>query len=272
MGEAHLEGANMSEVEDRKLDEAEFHDQRERDRNAMSDEDFLAKYPNKRFYRYAKAHIDRMDEFIALYAPDADALDFCCGLGAMSLAMAEAGATVTGIDISSDSVSTAAARLKAAGLGDRSTFAVMDAEALEFPNDSFDVIICSGVLHHLDVNRAYPELARVLRPGGRILAAEALGYNPFINAYRKLTPKLRTEWEADHILTNRELKIAEKYFDTVEVEYFYLLSIAGLVLPESAFGDAVRKITAAADALLLKVPGVKLMAWQMLFQLSAPKS
>ncbi len=88
----------------------------------------------------------------------------------------------------------------------------MDAEQLTFPDQTFDLIVCNGVLHHLDLRYAYPELARVLKPGGRILCLEALGYNPAIQLYRKLTPHLRTAWEAEHILTMRQVKEAGLFF------------------------------------------------------------
>ncbi len=47
-----------------------------------------------------------------------------------------------------------------------------------------DAIICSGMLHHLDLSYAFLELRRILRAEGKILAAiEALNYNPAIKLY-----------------------------------------------------------------------------------------
>jgi ubiquinone/menaquinone biosynthesis C-methylase UbiE len=40
---------------------------------------------------------------------------------------------------------------------------VLEAENLSFSNDSFDLVCGSGILHHLDLNRSYKEIQRVLK-------------------------------------------------------------------------------------------------------------
>lgn len=45
----------------------------------------------------------------------------------------------------------------------------LDVEALEVQDDSFDVVVASHILEHVDDSRALPELLRVLRPGGRLV-------------------------------------------------------------------------------------------------------
>lgn len=263
--------ANLTEDERRKAEEVEFHDRRERDRQAMSSAEFLEHYPNKRFYSIANLHREFLEEFLEEHAPSARALDYCCGLGSTSLRLLKFGAHCTGIDISPESVATAKSRAEADGYdAEKFNFAVMDAEALTFPDDSFDLIVCSGVLHHLDINRAYPELARVLAPGGRVVALEALGHNPFIQAYRKLTPKLRTEWEADHIITRKELALAEEHFAHVDVRYFYLTSILPIALGGRFGSRQLMKITNALDSVLLRIPGIRDMAWQVVYTMAGP--
>jgi len=259
-----------TEDEARKRAEADFHDKREADRNQMDDAEFLKHYPNKRFYAIARRHSDYLDDFVGQNAPGVDALDYCCGLGASSLRLLRAGARCTGIDISAESVATAKKLAHDNGFAEQSHFEVMDAEALTFDDDSFDLIICSGVLHHLEINAAYRELSRVLRPGGKIIALEALGHNPAIAAYRKLTPKLRTEWEADHILTSSELTLAEDFFGKVTKRYFYLLSVIPISLGGRFGSDKLIKLTDKIDDVLLKVPGIRKMAWQVVFTLEKP--
>ena len=99
---------------------------------------------------------------------------------------------------------------------------------------------------------------------------EALGYNPAINLYRKLTPKLRTEWEVDHILTMKELKKAKKFFKKVNPKFFYLASIAAIPFANTKIFKPILLITGLLDALLLRIPIVQLMAWQMVFTLEVP--
>ena len=67
------------------------------------------------------------------------------------------------------------ARRKAASVPN-CQFQLGAAEALPFPRDHFDVVVSSLVLHHLPEDlrmRALQEMRRVLRPGGRLLTAEA---------------------------------------------------------------------------------------------------
>lgn len=260
-----------AETDDRKRQEAEFHDRRERDRKELSEDAFEAAYSNSRFYAIARKGRLALEQRIAEWAPGAVALDYCCGRGGTSLNLAKAGAFVHGIDISAESVEAARQRLADAGLADRASFQVMDAEKMTFPSATFDLIICSGVLHHLDVHVAYAELARVLKPNGRIIALEALGYNPAFQLYRKLTPRLRTAWEAEHILTLREVAAARKYFKTVDTHFFYLTSLLAVPFRNSPAFDSILSVLERADDALLRIPGVRAMAWQMMFILSDPR-
>lgn len=255
---------------DRKQEEREFHDKREFDRQALTEEQWQAKYSNKKWYAIDRQKNKFVDDWLKANCPGAVALDFGCGLGAMSEKLADFGATVYAIDISPASVEATRQRLVNVGLGDKLHPAVMDAENLTFGDDKFDIIICSGVLHHMDVNLAFPELARVLKPTGTVIALEALGYNPIINAYRKMTPSLRTAWETDHILTLNELDIAKRHFKSLKVNFFYLLSILAVPLRKTFIFKPALSLFRAIDTVILSIPGVRLMAWQMVFFLKEP--
>lgn len=265
---AYVENADM---EERKVLEQEFHNQRERDQQNLSDEEFLAKYPNKRFYSITKRSKDFLSSCLQKELAGKSVLDYCCGKGGSSMKFAKMGAMVWGIDISDESIATAKRNCKEKGLEDRVTFAVMDAEMMDFEDNKFDIIICSGVLHHLDLENAYPELARVLNADGMVIAQEALGYNPLINAYRRRTPQLRTAWEIDHILKLKDLKRAKNYFSLVDVNYFHLADIGALLFYKSKLFQPILKILGVVDSILLRVPFLQLMAWQMIFTLRYPK-
>jgi SAM-dependent methyltransferase len=255
---------------DRRLqEEMEFHDRRERDRHAMGDEEFESRYSNKKWYSAQGASNRWFDRWIAENARGAVALDYCCGLGGSSLRLARAGAArVFGIDISPESAKTAKALLDREGFGDRSEFHTMDAERLSFPDGHFDVIVCSGVLHHLDLTKALPELNRVLKPGGRIICMEPLRYNPLIQAYRRLTPKLRTAWEADHILTRADLDLARRTFDGFELHFFHLFVLAAVPLRKTPIFRPLVQALDAVDSVAMRVPGLQYMAWVIIFVLS----
>jgi len=255
--------------ESRKIAEREFHNQREQIRKAEP-ENHDTYYTNRRFYRTTGKSRNYIDAWFQKHCPKANTLDYCCGTGENAIKMAQFGAQVDGVDISDVSIETAHARALALGLSDQISFTTMDAENLVFPDNSFDVVLCSGVLHHLDLDNAYQELARVVKPNGKILCVEALSDNPLIHLYRKRTPHLRTVWEVDHILTSADIHKAKKYFRNVEVRYFHLASIAAIPFINTPIFKPAMTVLNALDEVLMRVPGVQQMAWQAVFVLSEP--
>lgn len=92
-------------------------------------------------------------------------LEIGVGLGADHQRFAQAGADLTGIDLTERAVEHTARRLAAFGLSSR--LAVGDAEQLDFPDEHFDRVYSWGVLHHSpDTPKAVSEVWRVLRRGG----------------------------------------------------------------------------------------------------------
>ncbi|MCP4293193.1 MAG: methyltransferase domain-containing protein [bacterium] len=265
------QSASNIESEDRKQLEAEFHSNRETDRLSMSPEEFERKYSNKTFYSICRKTTDHLEEWMRINCPGKTALDYCCGLGASTRRLAKFGAMAYGIDIAEEEVKTATLDAEKAGLADQTNFQVMDAENMDFEDNTFDLIFCSGVLHHLDLDAAYPELARVLKPGGKILCLEALAHNPIIQLYRRLTPKLRTAWETDHILSTEQVQQGYQFFDSIKVNYFYLFSIGVIPFRNTFLFKPLLSFTEVLDSMVLKIPLVRKMAWQMIFELSEPK-
>lgn len=101
------------------------------------------------------------------------ALDVCCGTGDVAFALAAAGATVTGFDFSEPMLAVARNRARAVAPGASPVFQQGDALNLPFADASFDVVTISYGLRNLaDFDRGVRELARVLRPGGRLLVLD----------------------------------------------------------------------------------------------------
>lgn len=189
----------------------------------------------------------------------------------MTLRAARAGASVAvGLDISDESIRLARGNAEREGLASVASFVQGDCEATEFPDASFDCIICSGMLHHLDLDRAYPELRRILRPGGRILCIEALAHNPLIQAYRNRTPEMRTEWESSHILGVPDAVRARRWFRLGEMRFWHLFDLASVPLRGSPAAAPVRALGRIADSIVLRIPGLRRMAWQFTFVLEHP--
>ena len=220
---------------------------------------------------YAILHDSRIfyEGFIKSHAPGARMLEFGCGASAMASAFGAAAAEVVGIDISDVAVSQAAERAAAAGLN--ATYRVMDAERLEFPDRSFDLICSTAILHHLDLRKAYAEIARTLTPGGHAIFMEPLAYNPAINLYRRMTPSLRTPDE--HPLTLEDLDLASTFFDGVDVRYFSLTTLLAIPLRRRpGFLRTLFALERLDGALFRLMPWLRRYAWQVVIVLSRPKS
>jgi SAM-dependent methyltransferase len=124
------------------------------------------------------------------------------------------------------------------------------------------------VLHHLDLEKAYRELARVLKPEGQAICTEALRHNVCIHAYRRLTPHLRSAWETDHILGRKEIGMARSYFGRVEVlRFFHLATILAIPFRRRRFFDSLRKSLEVVDRGLLTLPVLRWQAWMAVFVL-----
>ena len=95
-------------------------------------------------------------------------LEIGCGLGTDGAQFAKAGADYTGVDLTNAAIELARKRFELFGLTGK--FQVADAENLDFPDESFDVVYSHGVLHHTpDIDAAVQEIRRVLKPGGRAI-------------------------------------------------------------------------------------------------------
>ncbi|ABL83713.1 Methyltransferase type 11 [Nocardioides sp. JS614] len=257
----------LSSLDERKRRELEFHD-RDRDRTAESelDQDTYEKfYGNRKYYSATADSRSYVNDWISSNAKGRVFLDYACGNGAQAILAAKSGAALAiGIDISAVSVENATADAHEAGVSENARFIQADAERTLLPDSSIDVVICSGMLHHLDLSFAFPELRRILKPGGKILAVEALDYNPAIKAYRKLTPQMRTEWEKAHILSFKDVRFARRFFEVGEVRYWHLLGILSPHVP------ALAGFLERADRRLSKIPLFQRMAWIFTFELIKP--
>jgi SAM-dependent methyltransferase len=103
-------------------------------------------------------------------------LDVGCGIGHWAQTLAPAlpsEATVIGVDRDPFWVDKATARATARQISHRFQYRVSDAQALPFPDASFDLVTCQTLLIHVaDPGAVIAEMARVTRPGGLVLAAE----------------------------------------------------------------------------------------------------
>ena len=101
------------------------------------------------------------------YAPEKEhleVLDVGCGPGFFEIMLGKEGHHVTGIDITENMIHEAKENVKAAGLS--ADLMTMDCHNLNFPDETFDMIICRNITWTLDdPQKAYKEWLRVLKKG-----------------------------------------------------------------------------------------------------------
>lgn len=113
---------------------------------------------------------------LARLGPGESALDVGVGTGDLAfelLASSDPTARVVGIDVSAGMLDAVQRRARAAGLGDRFEARLADAQALSFPDASFDRVTAGFAVRNFgDLGAGLAEMRRVLRPGGRAVVLE----------------------------------------------------------------------------------------------------
>lgn len=195
-------------------------------------------------------------------------LEYGCGEGSSAFIIAKNGGLVTGIDISDFAIEQA--RQKAINEELTIDFRHMNAEALEFEDQSFDFICGSGIIHHLDIDKSYREINRVLIHNGEAIFMEPMGHNALINWYRNRTPQLRTEDE--HPLLRKDLKMLNTYFDKVDLSFYFLSSLIAILFRNTFIFKPLLKVMHAIDRSIFTLfPFMRWQAWFVLIKVKKPK-
>jgi len=145
-------------------------------------------------------------------------LDLGCGAGETSVYFVLKGAKVTAADISPGMINVV--NQLSAKWNVQVDAKVIIGEDMDLQSDYYDYVFGNGVLHHLDRKKAYNEIFRVLKPGGRAIFIEPLCYNPIISIYRVLAKTVRTRNEKPFRF--RDLRYLRKLFASVEHDEFWL--------------------------------------------------
>lgn len=115
-------------------------------------------------------------------------LEYGCGSGENTILLARRGPRIHAIDISSDLIKVAHRRMTLNGVMSPVQFEVASAYAVSCPDESMDIVFAIMILHHLDLAAAAREIARVLRPGGRVIVSEPVMNSATLRALRKCIP------------------------------------------------------------------------------------
>jgi len=153
-------------------------------------------------------------------------LEMGCGLGKLTFLLAEMGAHVTATDLSDEGLRVTKERMRHYGVADRVECLNVAAEDLPFPAASFDLVIGSYILHHIEIEEAGRQISRVLRPGGTGLFLEWMEWPPF-DRLRRVTLRLFPYHDGEDVtederkITERDLECLRRFFTAVEAERAY---------------------------------------------------
>lgn len=216
-------------------------------------------------YYWAVEHAyNRYQRLIQEMSEDADIFELGCAKGENVFANPVNFRSASGVDISDVAVKIGNDQALALG-ADNIRFLFGDAENIDVPSETIDLVYGSGIIHHLNVNKAAKECYRLLRPGGRAVFWEPLGHNPAINLYRHFTPNARTEDE--HPLLKSDVVILASIFANVSLEFFGLTTLASVPFRNAPSLRWTRDMGIAIDRFLLAMPVVRWMSWFVIIKL-----
>lgn len=149
-------------------------------------------------------------------------LDLGCGAGENSVYFASRGARCVASDYSPGMVEVALKLAQANHVEVEGR--VVNAMAIDIPDNTFDIVYASNLLHHIpDPKLTLREMHRVLKPGGLACFWDPLKHNPIINVYRRMATEVRTEDETP--LDINIVNFIRSLFTQTTYDTFWLASL-----------------------------------------------
>lgn len=152
---------------------------------------------------YLQRHVDELARIAAL-RPGERVLDVGCGMGRYTLILAERDYTVEGLDLSPVLLQ----RLRVFN-GGRFDIPLHSADVMNPPPEleqRFDAVVGFFALHHMhELERCFRGMARMVRPGGRIVFLEPNAFNPLY--YIQMAITRRMTWQGDKGVTRMRMSV-----------------------------------------------------------------
>jgi len=177
-------------------------------------------------------------------------LDFACGEGVVSTQLAAVGAHVTGIDISPELIDIAERRAKLDGLSEQTNFLVCDILKKSPEPASFDYVVCSAALHHVDLYTVAPVLFSCLKPGGSMFIMEPISFSKTLQWIRDRLPIEKDASPDERQLNRKDVDFICRTFPECSITYFALFSRLVRLFPNAGKIDKGHPFTKAALLML----------------------
>lgn len=180
-------------------------------------------------------------------------LDLGSGSGEWAIYLALLGGCVTATDISLQGLRQIAIGAERWKVSERLETMYADAHKLPFADESFDVVHGQFILHHLNVELAAPEIARVLRPGGVAVFLENSANNLFLMLARRFLVGrfgiAKNSVEGEYPFRQEDFEWMRRAFGNGEVFYYEFQCLR--MIDEKLFGN--RRIVGWLDPLLYRL-------------------
>ena len=196
-------------------------------------------------------------------------LDIGSGHGNMALNLALQGGNVSSIDIAPKLIEGCKYRAGKNNL--EVDFRVMDACNIQYPENTFDIVVGFRTVHHLpDLNKFCGDALKCLKKGGYLLLVEPQKYNPFVEFGRYfIKNKEDSRTPTEHPIVPKDLRLIKKMFGNMEKKEFEFLKPASLffslVKIKPLFIGAVR-ILGGLDKGLWYIPFLRPLYWQVVIK------
>ena len=190
--------------------------------------------------------------------PDMHVLEIGCGTGLLTQELQHSEADINAIDISPDLLSIAKKKITSKNI----KFTLENAYDLSFEDESFDTVIGSSILHHLNIHKALSEFHRVLKPGGTICFTEPNMLNPIIAVQKNISfiKKIMGDTPDETAFIKWKIKdqLRKYKYKNIEVTSFDFLHPAlpefslPIMIPFTDFLDKIPVISEIAGSLYIK--------------------
>jgi DNA gyrase subunit B len=212
-----------------------------------------AKYNHSSNWVEDRALIRRIFE-LSNAGPESQVLDLATGTGLIAREFYGKVKKVTGLDISPDMAK------HAEGCMDEIVFSPV--EQLPFPENSFDAVVCRQGLQFAELDRAIPEIYRVLKPGGIVVLCHLTAYNETDRELTFAIQKLRNPARRNYLMpADISNTLRKQGFQNVEdIEYITDESVNKWIdngaIPQENM-DGIRALYHAADEEFKKIHNVR---------------